>query len=442
MKTKKCQYCGKGFKIVSTPNRKTFCSRECKTAAYLQAAREKRAENISIKKCAWCEKEFVVKRCTMKFCCRSCSMKFDTNQRLLEKRKNRAPRNEICLHCGKKLEINPNAKIKKFCSVECRKNSYAQALKEKRVEKYPIKKCVWCGKEFVKNIYSKKFCCQKCLTKYNSNKKSIERQKNITKTTEICLHCGKEFEIDFSIKRKRFCSKECRRISYSKADKEKRAGNKIKKCVWCGKEYVRNSNIQLYCSKKCKNVADERIKKQVYYASKYEKKLVNTCLFCNKEFNTYTKGVKYCSKECLELGKAKKYQAKEQFLRVCEHCGIQFETHIAHKKYCSEKCKIVLDRQREKERNRAKRILYIRNCRHCGEEFITSHPRQKCCKMQCNYDFRAAQSRKPIEIKECKYCGNEFSTNRKNQIFCSLVCGKRASRTKEKLLKIYKTVNI
>lgn len=111
-----------------------------------------------------------------KFCSSSCSAKFfnlgkklkeETKKKISEslkkryKQEDRHKEPKFCEVCGKEIHY-PN---KKYCSAECRKTTYK---KEKNV----VKKCEYCGREFIGNS-TRKFCSQECA----NSKETDERIK-------------------------------------------------------------------------------------------------------------------------------------------------------------------------------------------------------------------------------------------------------------------------
>lgn len=71
---------------------------------------------------------------------------------------------------------------RKYCSTKCRLNHY------KKITKISIRKCAWCGNEFVAlhDVHRSKFCCKKhaYFSKLQSNLESVRKyQKTYTKPT-------------------------------------------------------------------------------------------------------------------------------------------------------------------------------------------------------------------------------------------------------------------
>lgn len=77
------------------------------------------------------------------------------------------------------------------------------------------------------------------------------------------------------------------------------------KCKYCGKEFIKKSNSQKYCSLQCsaaaKKVQDKQNSKERYRALNQEKHLLTaTCEYCGEPFIKRHGNQKYCSKECSE----------------------------------------------------------------------------------------------------------------------------------------------
>ena len=72
-----------------------------------------------------------------------------------------------------------------------------------------IMKCKCCGKEFIRQTNAQKHCSEKCRRKANLPKKILEEQ--------TCQWCGKKF---FYVRKKKFCSVECREKSQGKRSRK------------------------------------------------------------------------------------------------------------------------------------------------------------------------------------------------------------------------------
>lgn len=80
------------------------------------------------------------------------------------------------------------------------------------------------------------------------------------KTERVCEFCGKTFT---ATRRGRFCSQKCRR-RYKVVQAGGEAGEREKKCAWCGKPFITDKSRQVYCCALCRLEAqeDRRRKKQ------------------------------------------------------------------------------------------------------------------------------------------------------------------------------------
>lgn len=82
------------------------------------------------------------------------------------------------------------------------------------------------------------------------------------------------------------------------------------------------------------------------------------CLMCGKEFLKKCNSQKYCSEECRLKDYYKKKNPEKEI--ICECCGKTFITHCK-KKYCSEKCRRIANSPSKKpsKRNSRKRNNFI-----------------------------------------------------------------------------------
>lgn len=140
--------------------------------------------------CMNCGKDHNAKRANSKFCCDLCRNQYN--------RKRKGYKQE-CRYCSKDFI---NYEKRKYCSFECSTN---QKKKEKAIRELmhliSLKSdCIYCGKEFIKTTYDKKYCTKNCsrLDFYYRNKKILERK---------CKECGNSFSTSDS--RMQCCSKEC-----------------------------------------------------------------------------------------------------------------------------------------------------------------------------------------------------------------------------------------
>ena len=136
------------------------------------------------------------------------------------------------------------------------------------------KNCKKCGKEYIPNYNSQKYC-EECRKR-------------------TCEYCGKIFTIKKSKFTQRFCSKHCRALSISReiliiCRKDRHRNRKNNRCIVCGKEFEHwAGRNRKYCSRDC--------------WAKRNPPVLHHCLYCGKEFWCYksTKR-KYCSEICDDL---------------------------------------------------------------------------------------------------------------------------------------------
>lgn len=178
----------------------------------------------------------------------------------------------------------------------------------------------------------------------------------------ICPECGTEWESKSS--RRVYCSRTCGHRAYEKKTKGKTGRykgtcpvcgtewvSKYKKvccsakcghqniskkgtCPVCGTEWEKKSLSAIYCSIKCRSLADQKRRKSVVERS---------CEWCGKAFTTgeyeLKKGRgKFCSRAC-----ARKKQKAGNEQRECAFCGKQMSVspskiRVGAGKFCSAKC--------------------------------------------------------------------------------------------------------
>lgn len=245
--------------------------------------------------CKNCNKEFEIellpsgKYSRRQYCSRECEIDYNRKN----KKKNK------CKYCGKDINVyyadGSYAKTLEYCSDECRE----AALKEK----YGYSICKKCGKKFERirlphGGYDERLYCPECTEKFN---------------IRICINCGKEYNI-----------KEVNGSKYCKECKEKLEHlNNYRICVDCGKEFKiplsstnsgRKSNT-IYCPD-CE-------------ALRYEKAHYGICVICGKRFKYpttkggYTSKSKVCSPECKEKlkGETNKLRTQTMLEKYGVTCG-------------------------------------------------------------------------------------------------------------------------
>lgn len=245
--------------------------------------------------CKNCNKEFEVEKLPngryskRQYCSRECDIEYNRKN----KKKNK------CKYCGKDITKyyadGSYAKNLEYCSDECR----VAALKEK----YGYTICKQCGKKFERirlphGGYDERLYCPDCVEKFN---------------IKICINCGKEYNVK-EVKGSKYC-KDCK-------DKFEHLDN-YRICADCGKEFKiplspsgsgRKSNT-IYCSD-CE-------------ALRYEKAHYGICVVCGKRFeypiakSGYVSKVRACSPECKEklVKRANELRTKTMLEKYGVTCG-------------------------------------------------------------------------------------------------------------------------
>ena len=157
----KCKICGKEF-----TGRKTSvcCSDDCKLENKRQLSREWAAKHYKSQAgaktsiCVVCGKEFTVQSGGTIVCSSEC-------RAIRRKEKERSVKKCTCAYCGNEFET---LHIKKYCSVDCRNKSKAEAAKADR----PERTCKVCGKRFKPKTGRSEYCSKQCQKKLYRDRQS------------------------------------------------------------------------------------------------------------------------------------------------------------------------------------------------------------------------------------------------------------------------------
>lgn len=152
--------------------------------------------------------------------------------------------------------------------------------------------CPVCGIEFEKRVHNQKFCSFEC------------RQESYKKYERNCEHCGKLFKTQY--KKQRFCSVDCANEELNPSKQKEKVKKEKEKliCPTCGKPFYKKMYNQTFCSRKCRQEAyQKKNKKQVYFQQELKAEVeakgqikqpkLKECINCGKP----TEG-KYCSTNC------------------------------------------------------------------------------------------------------------------------------------------------
>jgi len=142
-------------------------------------------------------------------------------------------------------------------------------LKYKRIEDYNNnpKLCTECQCSLSYDKKNNKFCSSSCSATFNNKKRSLSEEtknkisKSLKKGSIVqkkCLYCEKEFEVEWSLRHQKFCSKSCasknRKKTPIKIKKPEHPKVVEKVCECCKSKYIVNwwsKDIQRYCSLSC-----------------------------------------------------------------------------------------------------------------------------------------------------------------------------------------------
>lgn len=155
-------------------------------------------QELNVKTCIFCKKDFLTKRKDQRFCSSACSNKSPEKIRVFKNtvQKKYPKITCVCSFCKKEF-IRKNGTIGKFCSKLCY-NKSKKGIQPKSFDRtghnvHYIGKCPTCGNPTI----NQKYCSKNCFLKRPS--------KSFPST--ICGYCGVEFIPRH--KNQKFCSKKC-----------------------------------------------------------------------------------------------------------------------------------------------------------------------------------------------------------------------------------------
>lgn len=201
--TKICPSCGKEFITLKSKNKK-YCSQKCN---------HERNEKYTIYNCDICGKEMRIKKSLYqelldgKRKTITCSYECAAKTKL-------TGHDVTCDNCGKifyRRQYHIDRKEHKFCSLECQ-------MEYQHKEKFEMRKCQICGKEFeCSKISTQRFCSNKCNSEWQ---KTIVGENNPAfKSVKIpCTYCGKDHYVKpykLNIQEYFFCNEKCRQDWYA-----------------------------------------------------------------------------------------------------------------------------------------------------------------------------------------------------------------------------------
>ena len=263
--------------------------------------------------------------------------------------------------------------------------------------------------------------------------------------TKICVICGAEFEPKPNMKdRQKYCSKDCQRLSANARMRAKRAElssvGKSTICKICGREYIKEYSMHVYCSDACKTIGLKQNQKRgnekakAIHAGRDRSRIKRgsqeysrDCIVCGKSFTTWLPQKKTCSDECKAVHKKerdrsrKRMPEKEHERWIIRRYGSEenYKKWLAEQDVLRQRLKQKREQEREQERKarkeaygnqlEARRIARearkeanhrIGTCVVCGNSFDTYNPAQKTCSKECGKRLKHAHKHKRIPKKQ------------------------------------------
>ena len=167
-----------------------------------------------------------------------------------------------CKNCGKKYYDGGS----KFCTADCRDESYKKARVPWKFTEKGVGICEYCSHEFKKENSSQRFCCKKC---YNNSLKKTDSEMT-------CKFCGISFRSKYE---KMYCSHKCSK-AYRRAMVEKPIITK--KCVECGTMFEAEHFNSKHCSDDCRKEFNRKKRSKGLVRERIER----GCKFCGTRFET------------------------------------------------------------------------------------------------------------------------------------------------------------
>lgn len=171
----------------------------------------------------------------------------------------------------------------------------------------------------------------------------LEGQWIHTAPRENCLWCQGPIDDEDQARGRRFCSRECARVTLEKRAREGRAHDdmvlkqahhelahwraKPRPCKHCGRDF-RNSVADVqFCSRACFHAASVQLADIA-------------CADCGKMFRPRQRGVLYCSRSCGTRGGVKRAAARQPE-KTCACCFAVFRAVRDNARFCSPRCRVM-----------------------------------------------------------------------------------------------------
>lgn len=252
-----CSNCG--TKYVVSKSKYQCCGIKCR-ADYIKKV------GVGVSRCLQCGKEYNQNFKKQKFCSKICGVIYNNISRKIKKEC-------CCKNCGK-IFMPKTVDRTTFCSREC-SFAYKTRIKQKKQEDTNIVKeeklkkiCEFCGKIFIGNRVSSKYCSSFCSGQatykkakdngktviWNSKKKKEYRILKGLNDTKNCIVCGNSFKLgDIKIS---CCSAKCKDIALKNQKRDRKALRRAReKCVYAEKIKIqivikRDAGVCQICGKK------------------------------------------------------------------------------------------------------------------------------------------------------------------------------------------------
>lgn len=166
--------------------------------------------------------------------------------------------------------------------------------------------------------------------------------------TFSCENCGNSFKPRNGGKKQKYCSGACRREVVYRNFKSRQAlelSERLKKlfCRQCGEKvnYKGTGAIPVFCNEKCKqkfhNTRNRRARPPI------RKSQIKKCEFCGQEFVAQKADRRYCpdswcAQKAYRLRKKTGNSLAKEFHVNCAGCGAAFTAKHVEAKWCSRKC--------------------------------------------------------------------------------------------------------
>ncbi len=311
------------------------CSKECR----------RKVKNALIEKtCEFCGKLFHSYVAQQRFCSKQCGYDSKRGNSLIPYK---------CDICGKDIEIYPGKLNRKenggIKHITCGSKDCNSKARTKRVS-VP---CVYCGKEFMPKSKERKFCSRECYSA-NANKKrikdidhfceccnapikvsardlhqkdigvlkhltcSIECSHKLTRKRQIniCVVCGKKFEVRDCVSDQACCSREC----YY----ESRTIHKPTRCLYCGNTIRNKRGLTHFCGQECFAEYRKYISQFIHHETEQELEDIYASITEDKEvYDLATE-----TKRCINCGSEFTRIVGQRRTCCCDECANQYILNI------------------------------------------------------------------------------------------------------------------